>query len=98
MPRIKLKLPDSLPFRTEMPVRITDINYGRHLGNNDLLGLLHEARVRLFTRHGFSEIDVDGAGIIMVDTAILFKSETVYGETLVFDVGVTDIHRNGCDI
>ncbi len=98
MPRIKLDLPETLPFRTEMPVRITDINYGQHLGNNDLLGLLHEARLRFLRHHGFSELDVDGAGIIMADTGVVFKSEVVYGDHLVIEVGVTDIHRRGCDV
>ena len=45
MPRVKVALPATFPFRTEIPVRITDLNYGGHLGNDALLGLLHEARV-----------------------------------------------------
>jgi acyl-CoA thioesterase FadM len=98
MPRIKLEIPEDLPFKTEIDVRITDINYGNHLGNNDLLGLLHEARVRMLARHGFTELDAGGAGIIMADTAIVFKSEVVYGLTLLIEVGVTDIHRRGCDV
>lgn len=98
MPRIKLEIPETLSFSTEIGIRITDINYGNHLGNNDLLGLLHEARVRMFAQHGFTELDAGGAGIIMADTAIVFKSEVVYGLTLRIDVGVTDLHRRGCDV
>lgn len=45
MPRVKVALPVSFPFTTQLPVRITDINYGAHLGNDALLGLLHEARI-----------------------------------------------------
>ena len=98
MPRIKLNIAETLPFETEIEIRITDINYGNHLGNNDLLGLLHEARVRMFAQHGFTELDAGGSGIIMADTAIVFKSEVVYGQTLRIGVGVTDLNRRGCDV
>ena len=50
MARIKLDLPERFPFSTELRVRITDVNYGGHMGNDSLLGLLHEARVR-FLEH-----------------------------------------------
>lgn len=98
MPRIKLKLPDKFPFATDVAVRITDINYGQHLGNNTVLALLHEARVQLLAQHGYTELDIDGVGIIMADSAIVFKSEVRYGATLHIEVAVTDIHRRGCDI
>ena len=37
MPRIKLELHEILIYSTEIPVRITDINYGGHLGNDSIL-------------------------------------------------------------
>jgi acyl-CoA thioesterase FadM len=98
MPRVKIDLPESLPFATEIAVRITDINYGGHLGNDAMLGLLHEARVRFFAAHGWKESDVDGVGIIMTDAAIVYKAEVFHGETLRFEVGVSDLQRVGCDI
>ena len=98
MPRVKIDVPAQLPFSTEISVRITDINYGQHLGNSELLGLLHEARVRFLADHGYSELDVEGAGIIMTDVAIAFKSEAVYGARLRIEVGVAEVHRRGCDL
>ena len=47
----------------ELPVRITDINYGQHLGNDRLFALLHEARIQFLSQWGFSEIDAGGAGV-----------------------------------
>jgi acyl-CoA thioesterase FadM len=98
MARVKIHLPEKLPFLTEIAVRITDINYGGHLGNDSLLGLLHEARARFFAAHGWKESDVEGVGIIMTDAAIVYKAEVFYGETLRFEVGVGDLQRVGCDI
>lgn len=97
MARIKLGLPANFPFSTELRVRITDVNYGGHMGNDALLGLLHEARVQFLAHYGLSELDICGVGIIMADSVIVYKSEAFPAETLVFAVAVTDFNRYGCD-
>lgn len=97
MARIKLDLPECFPFSTELRVRITDVNYGGHMGNDALLGLLHEARVQFLAHYGFSELDICGAGIIMADSVIVYKSEAFPGERLELAVTVTDFNRYGCD-
>lgn len=98
MARIKLELPEKFSFSTELAVRITDLNYGGHLGNADTLVLLHEARVRFLKSHGYSEIDVEGFGTIMLDAVILFKSQAFAGDVLVAEVTAGDFSRIGCDI
>ncbi|MDA0710766.1 MAG: thioesterase family protein [bacterium] len=98
MARVKLDLPEAVVFETEMPLRIGDINYGGHLGNDSVLSLIHEARVRFLKSHGFSELDVGGVGILLSDAVIVYRSEAFYGETLVVSLGVGDFTRVGCDI
>ena len=98
MARVKLLLPDKFSFSTQLEVRITDINYGGHLGNDSVLGLIHEARIRLLADKGFSENDIDGVGIIMMDSVINFSSEGFYGDKLRIDVSVNEISNAGCDI
>ena len=98
MARIKLDLPAEFPFTTELRVRITDVNYGGHMGNDALLGLLHEARVRFLNHYGLSELDIFGVGLIMADSVIVYKSEAFPGETLDIAVAVTDFNRYGCDV
>ena len=97
MARIKLDLPERFPFSTELRVRITDVNYGGHMGNDALLGLLHEARVQFLAHYGLSELDICGAGIIMADSVIVYKSEAFPGELLELAVTVADFNRYGCD-
>ena len=98
MARIHLNLPAHFPFCAELRVRITDVNYGGHVGNDALLGLLHEARVRFLGHYGLSELDIYGAGIIMADSVIVYKSEAFPGEILVIAVAVADFNRYGCDV
>lgn len=98
MPRIKIELPEKFLFKTEIPVRITDINYGGHLGNDSLLSIIHEARVRFLKHLSYSEKEVEGSGIIMTDAAIQYKAESFYGDDLLIEVGVIDFSKVGCDI
>ena len=97
MPRIKIELPGKFIFKTEIPIRITDINYGGHLGNDSLLSIIHEARLRFLNHLGYSESNVEGVGIIMIDSAIQYKSEGFYGDNLVAEVAVKDFTGVGCD-
>jgi len=98
MARIKLELPDTFAFETELPVRITDINYGQHLGNDALLSLLHEARVRFLNSHSLSEVDVGGCGLIMTDAVIIYKAQAAYGDVLRIQIAVQDFGALGCDL
>lgn len=97
MARIKLDLPANVSFTTELRVRITDVNYGGHLGNDAMLGLLHEARVRFLEHYGLSEGDIGGFGLIMTDSALVYKSEAFPGETLVVAMALADFNKYGCD-
>ncbi len=97
MSRVKIKLPKTFLFSTEMRVRVRDINYAGHLGNDTVLSLIHEARARFLREHGFTELNVGGFGLIMVDAAIVYKSEAFHGDTLVVEIALDDLSNYGCD-
>ncbi len=44
-------------FSATLEVRISDINYGNHLGHDSLVSLLHEARVRFLRHLGYTELN-----------------------------------------
>lgn len=98
MARVKLELPEIFSFSTEITVRITDLNYGGHLGNADTLVLIHEARVRFLKSLGYSEVNVEGYGTIMLDSVIVYKAQAFAGDVLVVEVAAADFSRLGCDI
>lgn len=97
MPRIKIELPDKFIFSTEIPLRVSDINYGGHLGNDSVLSIFQEARIRFLKQFGYSEIDIEGSSIIMTDTAVQYKSQGYYGDILIVELTVDDIQKVGCD-
>lgn len=82
MPRVRLKPLDHYPFSTKIIVRVTDLNYGGHLGNDSLLSLVHEARVAFLASHGFSELDCGGVSLTMGDAAIIYQGEAYAGDDL----------------
>ena len=98
MSRIKISLPAHFSFTCRIPVRITDMNYGGHAGNDTILSLIHEARVQFFHHLGYTELNLAGAGLIMADAGIEFKNEIFYGETVIASVTAADISRFGFDL
>jgi acyl-CoA thioester hydrolase len=98
MPRIKVAIPAHVSFEATIPVRITDLNYGAHLGNDALLSILHEARLQLLHHFGYTELDLGGASLIMADVAIEYKGEGFYGDVLTLKLAFDDVHKYGFDI
>lgn len=98
MPKTKLALPEHFTFTTDIPIRITDLNYGGHVGNDSVLSLLHEVRMQFLRHHGYTELDLAGTGIIMADVAIEFRNEVFYGETLKASVAAAEFSRVGFDL
>ena len=98
MARIKIDMPENYSFSTEIPVRISDINYGGHLSNDAVLSMVHEARIRYLNSYNYTELDIDGASIIMTDSAIVYKAEGFHADQIQIDVAVGDFNKYGCDI
>jgi acyl-CoA thioester hydrolase len=95
MSRIRLKQLDQYPFSTKIVVRVTDLNYGGHLGNDSLLSLVHEARVAFLAIHGFTEIDCGGVSLTMGDAAIVYQGEAYAGDLLNIDVAAGEPSQSG---
>jgi acyl-CoA thioesterase FadM len=98
MARITIDLPTSFSFATHIPVRITDLNYGGHVGNDTILSLIHEARAQYLKQFGYDEKNIAGTSLIMSDVSIVFRSELFYGDVVRASVAVTEISRATFDI
>lgn len=89
--RIQLKDCDKYIFSTEIKVRITDLNYGNHLGNEKMLTYVQEARVDFLNTLGYGELTLAGKGIIMTDAAVVYKSEAHGGDLLKIELAIEDL-------
>lgn len=98
MSRIKIELPAKQLATVEISVRITDINYGNHLGNDAIVGLIHEARMRWLSQHQWTEVHCAGTGLIMAGLAVEFRQEAFYGDVLDVEVLGGSYSRIGFDL
>ncbi len=98
MERIKVALPKKFSFSTIIKIRITDLNYGGHVGNDSFLSLVHEARQQFLIQYGYTELEFAGAGLMMVDSAIEYKRELSYGEEVKISVAAKNFNKLGFDI
>ncbi len=98
MARIKIELPEQFSFTTTIAVRITDLNYGGHVGNDTILSIIHEARVQYLQQWGYGELTLAGVGLIMSDVGIEFKSELFYGQPIRASVTATDLTKVSFDL
>ena len=90
MAKVKLTIPKNTIAEIVVPVRITDINYGNHLGNDALISIIHEARVQWLRQLGYTELNIENTGIIMSDLAVEYKNESFYGDQLKVILAVGD--------
>lgn len=93
MARIKVELPENFSFSTTIPIRITDLNYGGHVGNDTILSLIHEGRVQFLKQFGLEELKFAGVGLIMGDAAIEFKNELFHGDVVKVSVAATEFTK-----
>jgi len=90
MAKVHVAQPERFKYETDLAVRITDLNYGKHLSNDNLLAFLHEARMRFLQHYGMHESNVGGTSLIMVDAAIIYRAEAFAGDVLRIFVAVAD--------
>lgn len=93
MARIKIIFPKKILATINIPVRITDINYGNHLGNSNVVEIIHEARMQFLQSHSYSELNAGGISLIMSDLQVEYKSESYYGDNLAIKIFAGDVSR-----
>lgn len=98
MARIKIEEAPSYPFVANIPIRISDINYGNHVGNDSILSIIHEARMQYLGQFGYTEINCGGVGLIMSDAGIEFKKELFYGDKIEVHIGTSNFSSVGFDM
>ena len=99
MGRVKLKFPNEKPlFKAIIPVRISDINYGNHMGNDALLSVIHEGRMQMLAHWGYDELHAGGTSLIMADVMIAYKGEAFYGDVLEMKIYAEEITARSFDL
>ena len=93
MARLKIDLPEKILTSFSIPVRITDINYGNHVGNNAIVEIIHEARVQFLQKYNFTELEIAGSSLIMNELLVEYKNESFYEDILEVTLYCGEISR-----
>ncbi|TDO09851.1 MULTISPECIES: acyl-CoA thioesterase [Halomonas] len=89
MERVRLSFPaEQVMHRHPLTVRITDMNYGRHLGHDALVSLLHEARVAALASRDLHEWNLGGYPSMAADLAVQYQAETRWPDALVVETAI----------
>jgi 4-hydroxybenzoyl-CoA thioesterase len=97
MARVKIKIPTSFIYSTSIDLTVNFINYGGHMGNDAILTICQECRIRYLTTLGFSEFDFYGKSLIQADASIVFKGEAFHGDRLSVSLQIEDLNEYGFD-
>lgn len=95
MPRVQLNPRKKYDFSTTLKVRVSDINYGGHVGNDQMIALLHQARLDYLKSMHWSELDCAGVSLIMSDLAIQYKSEAYLNDVLNVEIAIAEPNKMG---
>lgn len=98
MNRLKINLPEKFSFSTNLQIRVTDLNYGGHVGNDTVLSILQEARQQFLQSRGYAELQVEGYGLIMADAMVEYKKEMNHLDQIKIEIVATDFDKMGFDL
>ena len=93
MPRTRLDIPENSLGTFMIPIRITDINYGNHVGNDAFVTIIHEARMQWLKQYDYTELNIETIGLIMSDLVVEFKNESFYGDQVEVKLSVGEVSR-----
>jgi len=99
MERVRLSFPEKdVMHRHSLTVRITDMNYGRHLGHDALISLLHEARVAALASRELREWDLGGYPCVAADLAVQYQAEARWPDLLVVETAIPEPGRKAITV
>ena len=98
MSSLKHLFPSTFQYACQFPVRITDINYGGHVGNDRSLVFAHEARMQFLQEYGYSEMELDQTSLMLTKATIEIRKELFFGDQLSIAVQALHFTSKGFDL
>ena len=98
MARIKIDLPDTFAFSTNIPICISDTNRGGHLGWDSMFRILDEASVQFWNSLDLPEKEGERISRITVDAGINYRRQAYHGQTLRVEIAANEFTSKGFDL
>ncbi len=78
-------------FSISMTVRTTDLNYGNHVGYQTYFSYFQEARSAYLGQFGYTELDIEGYGMIIGEANCRYKRELFLNDSIRIACCITEI-------
>lgn len=69
-------------FNIPLTVRINDLNYGAHVGHQHFLSYFQEARMAYLKQWGYTELDIEGTGMVVGEVGCRYKQQLFYDDVI----------------
>jgi len=80
-------------FSIPITVRISDINAANHVGYQNYFLFFQEARIAYLNQFGFSELNIDGFGMIISAVDCQYKQELHFRDDITVQCRVSHVNR-----
>lgn len=92
MTRLELNIPEKILFETEFQIKLEDINFAKHMGNERILVHANTVRTAFYKHLDLLEGDWDnGHGTIVANHCIKYISEGFLDDRIVCKVGISEL-------
>jgi len=98
MARIRIDLPDTFLFQRDFRVPAELVNSAEHMGGEHMLAIAIETKGEFIKSLGYNgSLDVEGLGLIMADTGVVYFAESDLDDLLRIDVGLSNIANKSAE-
>ncbi|MGD8844557.1 MAG: thioesterase family protein [Desulfobacteraceae bacterium] len=77
-------------FSISMTVRSSDLNYANHVGYQNFFSFFQEARIRYLDQFQYSEMEIEGYGMIVGEANCKYKRELFLNDAIAVACGITE--------
>ncbi len=97
MGRVRNKIHAEYEFSCNIELRVGDFNYVGHVGNSQMIGIVHDARIKLLKSLGLSERNLgDGkTGLVIADITANFMAEVFPNDIVIVKSHIGEIGKSG---
>jgi len=95
--KIVIEYPEKTVFTCQTRVRITDLSASGHVGFDSLVAIVNDASAQFFEQRGIRK-KAGSIGRIYADLAVVYKSESFFGDTLRIDMAIGETSDKGFEL
>lgn len=78
-------------FSVPLAVRVSELNYGAHVGYQHFLTYFQEARIAYLKQWEYTELDIEGTGMIVAEANCRYQQELFMGDSIVVGCRISEI-------